>query len=219
MNADFTDFGNTLTSIGAQAFDGCSSISEYAIPDSVLSVGEGAFANTTVITQNPNIMDIPRSCYIGTGIIEIPNSCFQAAEQIHSVNIPSNVRRIGDYAFDNCVRITSLTLNEGLEYIGARAFRKLCYVHHYNETKWGEFPVYSGLTSVDIPSTVTEIGDGAFADCCRLGTINMNSIHPPIVGTGVFTQGTITIPPEADLEEWKTDSRWSEYASMITKRS
>lgn len=218
-NADFTDFGNTLTSIGAQAFYGCSSISEYAIPDSVLSVGEGAFSDTTVITQDTNIMNRPRSCYIGTGIIEIPNSCFQAAGQIQSVNIPSNVRRIGDYAFDNCVRIMSLTLNEGLEYIGAGAFRKLCYVHHYHESKWGETPVYSGLTSVDIPLTVTEIGDGAFANCCMLGTVNMNSIHPPIVGTGVFTQGTITIPPEADLEEWKTDSHWSEYASMIRKRS
>ena len=75
------------------------------------------------------------------------------------------------------------------------------------------------MTSVNIPSTVTEIGDGAFADCCKLGTINMNSIHPPIVGTGVFTQGSIKIPAEADLEEWQTDEGWSEYASMISKRS
>lgn len=218
-NAQFTDFGDTLVSIGENAFYACHKIGAYTIPDSVLSVGEGAFAYTYVDTQDSSIMNQPRSCYIGTGITEIPNSCFTMAAQIQSVNVPSNVRRIGDYAFGNCYRIMSLTLHEGLEYIGAGAFRQLCYVHHYHTSKWGDFPVYSGLTSVSIPSTVTEIGDGAFADCCKLGTISMNSIHPPIVGTGVFTQGSITIPAAADLEEWQTDEGWSEYASMISKRS
>ena len=217
--AKFVDFGDTLTSIGAQAFYACPSIGAYRIPDSVLSVGYGAFAYTYSDSQSSSVLNEPRSCYIGTGITEIPDSCFTMAAQIQSVNIPSNVRRIGDYAFSNCYRIMSLTLHEGLEYIGVDAFRQLCYVHHYHSSKYGEFPVYSGLTSVNIPSTVTEIGDGAFADCCKLGTINMNSIHPPIVGTGVFTQGSIKIPAEADLDEWKTDEGWSEYADRISKRS
>lgn len=217
--AKFTDFGNTLASIGEKAFYACHVISAYTIPDSVLSVGNGAFANTYVNTQDETVMKQPRSCYIGTGITEIPNDCFFMAAQIQSVNIPSNVRRIGDGAFGNCYRIKSLTLHEGLEYIGARAFRQLCYVDHYYVNKWGEWPVYSGLTSVSIPSTVTEIGDGAFADCCKLSNIYMNSIHPPIVGTGVFTQGSIKIPAEADLEEWQTDEGWSEYADRISKRS
>ena len=74
------------------------------------------------------------------------------------------------------------------------------------------------LTSIDIPSNVTEIGNRAFADCSKLETVNMNSIHPPMVGIRVFTQGIITIPPEADLKEWQTNYYWRLYAGMIAKR-
>ena len=46
----------------------------------------------------------------------------------------------------------------------------------------------------------------------------MNSIHPPIVGIGFFTRSTITIPQEADLEEWQRNEKWRSYADRIIKR-
>ena len=90
-----------------------------------------------------------------------------------------------------------------------------------NVTSIGDsaFSGCTSLTSVDIPSSVTDIAHRVFACCSNLATVNMYSIHPPHVGIDVFKQGTITIPQEADLEEWKTAEGWSIYASMITKRS
>ena len=124
---------------------------------------------------------------------------------------------------DNTV-LTSVTMNSVIS-IGEGAFRGCASLTNISipptATEIGE-AAFSGcmsLTNIDIPSTVTMIGYRAFENCSKLETVNMNSIRPPLVGHIAFTQGTITIPLEADLEEWKTDSRWSEYADRITKRS
>ena len=114
----------------------------------------------------------------------------------------NSVISIGEGAFRGCTSLSGVSIPSSVTVIGEAAFRGC-----------------TSLTSVDIPSSVTEIGYRAFENCSKLETVNMNSIRPPLVGHRAFTQGTITIPLEADLEKWKTDSRWFEYASMITKRS
>ena len=136
---------NNVTSIGAYAFNGCTSLTEVNMSSSVTSIGDYSFV-----------------------------SC----KSLKSIDIPSSVTKIGDYAFARC----------------------------------------TSLTSVDIPSSVTEIGGCAFDECSNLEIVNMNSIHPPIVGPGVFTEALITIPQEADLEEWKRDENWYRYKNMIVKR-
>lgn len=113
----------------------------------------------------------------------------------------NNVTSIGDYAFSGSPSLTEVNMSSSVTKIGWRAFRE-CW----------------SLTSVDIPSGVTDIKDGAFMDCTNLEFVNMYSIHPPLIGRITFTQGTITIPQEADLEEWKTDGNWSYLADRIIKR-
>src|SRR3989442_15915633 len=70
-----------------------------------------------------------------------------------AVVIPSTidglpVARIGGYAFDNWISITSVTIPDSITSIGSESFQ-FC----------------SGLTSIAIPDTVTNIGDWAFAYC------------------------------------------------------
>ena len=113
----------------------------------------------------------------------------------------NSVTSIGDDAFSGCTSLTEVNMSSTVTKIGDSAFR-YCL----------------SLTSVDIPSGVTEIGDRAFLDSSNLEIVNMNSIHPPLIGRTTFTQGIITIPQEADLEEWQTDSNWSYLAGMIAKR-
>ena len=123
---------------------------------------------------------------------------------------------------DNTV-LTSVTMNSVIS-IGEAAFRgctsltDIAIPSTVTEIGEGAFSGCMSLTSIDIPSSVTVIGNRAFADCSKLETVNMNSIHPPMVGIRVFTQGIITIPPEADLKEWQTNYYWRLYAGMIAKR-
>ena len=77
-----------------------------------------------------------------------------------SIDIPSSVTFIGDYAFKNCSGLTSITIPTGVTSIGVYAF-------YY----------CSGLTSVIIPNSVTSIGGKAFLDCISLTSVTIpNSV-------------------------------------------
>lgn len=135
----------------------------------------------------------------------------------------SNVTSIGDYAFVDCTSLTEVNMPSVTE-IGTSAFYGCKSLKSIDipstVTKIGDtaFEKCTSLTSVDIPSSVTEIGGSAFYGCSNLKIVNMNSIHPPIIGGEVFTEALITIPQEADLEEWKRDENWYRYKSKIVKR-
>lgn len=187
--------------------------SEYGFIDRegnkvVLEYVYGKYTNTDGVTQSlkvnaSNKLAVPSDVVdvvFSNHVTSLPEGICSGCTSLTSVDIPSSVTVIGEAAFRGCTSLTSVDIPSRVTVIGESAFREC-----------------TTLTNVDIPSSVTEIGDFAFDDC-RIETFNMYSIHPPHVGIGVFTRGIITIPLEADLEEWKTDSRWSEYADMIIKR-
>lgn len=77
---------------------------------------------------------------------EVEGCCFRACGLMGSVIIPDGVVRINDLGFGDCRSLTgTITLPEGLEYIGGSAF------------------VYSKLHGeIRFPSTLKHIGGGAF---------------------------------------------------------
>ena len=81
----------------------------------------------------------------------IGESAFYECINLTSIEIPGTVKTIGVSAFDNCKNLEKIILNKGLQSIGKCAFRQ-----HSNENS-------TKLKSITIPSTVTEIGDGAFS--------------------------------------------------------
>ena len=169
----------------------------------------GKYTNTNGVKQNLNgnasmTLRAPSDAVnveFADSVTSLPIGVCSDNTVLTSVTMNS-VISIGEGAFRGCTSLSGVNIPSSVTVIGEAAFRGC-----------------TSLTSVDIPSSVTEIGYRAFKDCSKLETVNMYSIQPPLVGHIAFTQGTITIPLEADLEEWKTDSRWSEYADMITKRS
>ena len=188
--------------------------SEYGFIDRegnkvVLEYVYGKYTNTDGVTQNLNgnasmTLRAPSDAVdveFADSVTSLPIGVCSDNTVLTSVTMKS-VISIGEGAFSGCTSLSGVSIPSSVTVIGEAAFRGC-----------------TSLTSVDIPSSVTEIGYRAFKDCSKLETVNMYSIHPHLVGHIAFTQGTITIPLEADLEEWKTDSRWSEYADMITKRS
>ena len=168
----------------------------------------GKYTNTDGVTQSlkvnaskklgarSDVVDVVFSNHVTS----LPEGICSGCTSLTSVDIPSSVTVIGEAAFRGCTSLTSVDIPSIVTVIGESAFRE-CTL----------------LTSVDIPSSVTEIGDFAFVDC-MIDTFNMYSIHPPHVGIGVLTRGIITIPLEADLEEWKTAEGWPRYANKIIKR-
>ena len=129
---------DSVTSIGNYAFDGCSSLESVEIPSSVVSIGEGTFHYCSNLTS----IDIP------SGVTSIGNYTFRGCSALETVTFGDNsqLESIGGYAFDDCFNLTSITLPSSLTSIGQGAFNNC-----------------SSLTSIEIPSSVIKIRDRAFA--------------------------------------------------------
>ena len=132
---------DNVTSIGADAFYGCTSLKSVTIPDSVTNIGADAFSHCTSLTS----VTIPDS------VTSIGEQAFQGCESLTSVTIPDSVTSISSYTFASCTSLTSVTIPNSVTSIGRSAF--------YDCTS---------LTSVTIPDSVTSIGDSAFASCTSL---------------------------------------------------
>lgn len=175
----------------------------------VLEYVYGKYTNTNGITKNLSInasttLKVPSNAVdvvFADSVKSLPEGVCSDNTVLTSVTM-NNVTSIGGGAFSGCTSLSGVNIPSTVTEIGDSAFSGC-----------------TSFTSVDIPSSVTDIADRVFAGCSKLSTVNMYSIHPPHVGIDVFTQGIITIPEEADLDEWKTNYQWRLYAGMITKRS
>ena len=134
--------------IADMAFYNCSALTSITIPDSVTSIGNGAFLRCSgleVISVSEN-----NEYYTSVdGVLFNKNKtkliCCPASRKDKSYIIPDSVTSIEDYAFYGCSSLASVTIPDSVTYIGSKAF--------YGCTS---------LTSVTIPEGVTSIGECAF---------------------------------------------------------
>ena len=131
----------------------------------------------------------------GLSKYEIPST--YAGED--GVELP--VTEIGDEAFWECYRLTSVTIPEGVTYIGDRAFAKTalkqCTIPDTVETiGYAAFGKCDNLKEITVPASVTELGDLAFYCCSGLVTARVEA-SVELLGDKVFwnpvaTQGSNT---------------------------
>ncbi len=161
--------GTTVTSIGSEAFRGCTSLTRITIPNSVTSIGNWTFSTCRSLTN----ITIPNS------VTSIGNATFHNCISLTSITIPNSVTSIGDWAFNDCRSLTSITIPNSVKSIGSDAFsgcRLLTSITIPNSvTSIGDWAFYNcrSLTRITIPNSVTSIGDQPFKDCSKLTTIHV----------------------------------------------
>ena len=162
-----------IASIGNYAFDGCRSLTNVTIPDSVTSIGNYAFKDCSSLMS----VEIPDS------VTSIGGYAFYDCDGLTSVEIPDSVTSIGGYAFYDCDGLTSIEIPDGVTSIGSWAFYNCSSLTSVlignGVTSIGDyaFKDCSSLTSVVIPDSVTSIGDYAFAGCSGLTSVYISSIE------------------------------------------
>lgn len=83
-------------------------------------------------------------------LTEIQSEAFKKNTKVKSISLPSSLKVIGSYSFDQC-SIESIYLQEGLDSIGEYAFKN------------------SKLKKIELPTSTRVIANGAFSGC-TLGT-------------------------------------------------
>ena len=85
---------------------------------------------------------------------------YSYVSSITSVVVEAGVTHIGNNSLRNFTNMTTVTLPDGLETIGANAFQA---------------DMHTGFTEVNIPASVTSIGAGAFSGCKYLATVTFSA--------------------------------------------
>ncbi len=158
---------NSVTSIGEGAFGGCSSLFSISIPNSITSIGNSAFNNCLGLTS----ISIPNS------VTSIDNKAFYGCSGLTSITIPNSVTSIGNNAFYGC----------------------------------------SGLTSITIPNSVTSIGNYAFWNCSGLKDIFSEIKTPFEINLNVFSvhsTATLTVP-DGTKSAYQSTAGWYFFTNIV----
>lgn len=124
----------------------------YAVPEGTKTIGANAFRNIDRLTT----VTVPE------GVEEIGDRAFWYCENLKEITLPGSLRKIGESAFAGDYNLTAFAIPEGVEEIG-------------NNALWG-----CGLTTVDIPDSVTTVGNNPFNFCKELRQISVSPDHPTL---------------------------------------
>ena len=184
---------DSVTSIGDGAFEDCWSLQSVTIPDSVTSIGDLAFYDC----RSLHSVTIPDS------VTSIGESAFYRCSSLQSVTIPDSVTSIGSSAFESCSSFQSVTIPASVTSIGESAFEGCSSLQSVtipdSVTSIGDsaFEFCDSLHSVTIPDSVTSIGDDAFHECPSLQSVTIPDSVTSIgdsAFSGCSSLQSVTIP-------------------------
>ena len=126
-----------MTEIAGNAFENCAALTHVVIPDSVTKIGNWAFANCVSLLE----IELP------DGITEMEARVFYFCTALERVNLPAGMTSIPYGFLEECSSVTEFEIPDHIVKIETAALKK------------------TGITSIDIPESVTEIGPHAFFGC------------------------------------------------------
>ena len=165
----------------------------YYVLDSSTKTAMVTYSSDSPFYPNPDAtaykgnITIPASVtYGGTAyrVTKIGNYAFDGCSSLTSVSIPSSVTTIGDGAFNKCKGLASISIPNRVTSIGNEAFFWCFGLKRVSipasVTKIGDYAFCgcTGLTSISIPSSVTKIGEDAFRGCSSLTDIYARHTDP-----------------------------------------
>lgn len=194
----------SIKEIGKQTFQYCTNLTSITIPDSVTEIGYQAFAGCTSLTDfyfPISVANMGALVFWGcTGLTDITytssiigEQMFAACTNLKSVVVPSYVDSIGLNPFRDCTNLTSIQVDKDNNHYDSRdncnAIIKTASNALISGCKTSTIPSYvikienwafmgSGIASVIIPTSITNIGNFAFSNCTDMTDIYALRINP-----------------------------------------
>lgn len=168
--------------ITEEAFNGCETLTSVDLEKEntnalTFAIGDQAFANC------PNLatVTLPTKVYMKSG--SIGDGAFNNCESLTKVVIPDRFKTLGAYAFANCLKLETVTFNEGVAKVpqgflyGCESLTSVTIPSTVNYVGNEAFSGCKKLTTITFPDSVTYVGEEALADC-----ISLQSVKIPFIG-------------------------------------
>ena len=150
--------------IGAHAFEGNTRIRSIALPDSIESIGEGAFAESNIEQVKPS-----------ASLQSIGADAFRRCTHLKQIDLNDGLEEIGPHAFSGCTQLTRLYAPASVRSIGkgiAAGSAAILEIDPKNDVlSIDEQGLLYQRTAADAPWTLTDATDATLEECVvRTGT-------------------------------------------------
>lgn len=193
--------------LGHAAFLGCKTIEAIEIPASVTKIGSGAFQSCTnlgsvKIERGDKPLSIGLNAFLySTSIYTVLTNDAVKWASIQFENTLSNPMYYSHSLVADGERVIKITFHEGVTTIGKYAF-----INDYN------------IRELELPASITEVGDSAFFHCYKLEDITCKSINPVDIGTvfddGTYQRASVAVPIGGS-ENYNNHPSWSQFNSIV----
>ena len=163
-NVSNSGISYSVTSIGEDAFYGCSGLTSVTIPNSVATIGDHAFYRCSGIS----------SISLPDAVTTIAKYTFSECTNLSSVTFGNAVTLIGKHSFSYCSSLTEIVIPNTVTRIVTSAFYKC-----------------NNLSSVILSNSIGTIETSVFCDCSSLSSIELpSSVHS--IETSAFLRSGLT---------------------------
>lgn len=139
----------SVTVIGYEAFCGCSNLEKIRIPDSVKKIGSAAFQSCLHL----------KSVIIPDTVESIDTSAFRGCRGLTDIRLPKSLAEIPNFAFLYCQSLRRIILPDSMKEIGSHAFDGC-----------------TGLEEIVLPDSLESIGRYAFYSCTSLKDVYIKNV-------------------------------------------
>ena len=160
--------GLSVTEIGTNSFENCTTLTRLIMPDTVTIIGDQAFQSCTGLTSIVLSTNLTTLGYGGIGA-----GAFRDCSSLTQITIPSSVTSMQNWAFAGCTSLTTALIENDIVGIGM-------------------FAGCVSLSKITLSDTITQIGSWAFSNCTGLTSLYFRG-ETPIPGDDIFSgvSGTI----------------------------
>jgi hypothetical protein len=226
---------DSVTSLGQDAFEYCYSLTNAMIGSGVNSIGLRAFSSCTNLTEiavstlnafytsvdgvlfnksQTTLLQCPggkAGAYaIPDGVTTVGQYAFNACQNLASVTIPNGVTSIGYEAFGGCSKLTGVSIPDSIisfesyAFIGCASLTNVTIPNNLTSIASFAFSACTSLTSAVIGPKVNSLGDQAFYNCGALRGVYFKG-NAPSLGASVFNFSTnVTVYYLPGMTGWGT---------------
>ena len=217
---------DTITKIGNSAFKSCKNLNKVIISESVTEIDNQAFAECSGlidVEMQEGINKICSRAFYKCGkitSINIPDSvetiefeAFYQCDKLENIKLSENLTIVGYGLFGDCISIGKIEIPRTLKgfntswgsstntsygvFGGCSNLKTVKFEEGSTVVCAALFMGCDGIEKIELPNTITEIGDSSFRNCKNLVKITMNNgidILEDFVFKGCSSLTTIDIP-------------------------